>query len=144
MKIAARTLIFMLLSTLALAACNPIKNIQSRERITELRAVVNTYRKLMRWGHYDQAAQYLKKKDGSQATSNFENMARYRVTSLTIADQITSDEELEAKVTAYIDFYDIDTGIASSLRDEQIWWYSVDDKRWFLGSPMVNFSDYVK
>jgi len=144
MKISALSLVFVLLSSIALAACNPVKNLQKRESMTQLRAVVNSYRKLMRWGHYDQAVQYLKAREGSTSEPDFEDMSRYKITSLTIADEIISDTDTEAKVTAYIDFYDVDTGRATSVRDDQYWWYDEQEKRWFLGSPMINFSDFAK
>ena len=144
MKATARIVILLLLAAFALSACNPVRNIQSRERMTQLKVVVNTYRKLMRWGHYDQAAQYLRARDGTGIAPDLKDMARYKVTSLTIADQIVSEAEFDAKVTAYFEFYDIDTGIAGTVRDEEFWWFSKEDKRWYLGSPMVNFSDYVR
>ena len=109
--------------------------------MTQLRAVVNTYRKLMRWGHYDQAVQYLKARDGLTSEPDLKDMSRYKVTSMTIADQIVSDTDTDAKVTAYIEYYDIDTGRASSFKDEQLWWYDLEEKRWFLGTPMVDFSE---
>ncbi|TDJ65172.1 MAG: hypothetical protein E2O36_00580 [Proteobacteria bacterium] len=105
-----------------------------------MNSVVNIYRKLMRWGHYDQAAQYLKARDDSPMLPDFKAMSRYKVSSYTIADQIFSDTDFEAKITAYVDFYNIDTGVALSLRDEQFWWYDEQEKRWNLGSPMMNFS----
>jgi len=141
MKISAQSLIFVLLASIMLSACNPIKNLQKRESMTQLRAVVNTYRKLMRWGHYDQAVQYLKSPDGSNDEPDLKDMSRYKITNMTIADQIVSDTDTDAKVTAYIEFYDIDTGRASSVRDEQLWWYDLEEKRWFLGTPMVEFSE---
>jgi hypothetical protein len=129
---------------ITIAACNPVKDLQDRERMTQLKSAVNTYRKLMRWGYYDQAAQYIKARDGSHSLPDFEGMNRYKISSLTIGDQIVSDTEVDAKVTAYFEFYDTDTGVASSVRDEQFWWYDEAEKRWYLGSPMVNFSDFVK
>lgn len=125
---------------LVLSACNPIKNIQKRERISQLRMVANTYRKLMRWGHYDQAAQYLKARDGVEQTPDFKDMQRYKVTNYSVGEQIISDTEFEAKVTAYVDFYDIDSGRASAIQDEQYWWYDDEENRWYLGSPMIDFS----
>lgn len=112
--------------------------------MTQLRAVVNTYRKLMRWGHYDQAAQYLKARDGSKSEPDFKDMSRYKITNLTITDEIISKTDFEAKVTAYIDFYDIDSGRATSVREDQFWWYDEEEKRWYLGSPMISFSDSLE
>ncbi len=140
MKNSALLAVGLVLVVMALAACNPIKTFQKRERLTQLNSVVNIYRKLMRWGHYDQAAQYLKARDDSPMLPDFKAMSRYKVSSYTIADQIFSDTDFEAKITAYVDFYNIDTGVALSLRDEQFWWYDEQEKRWNLGSPMMNFS----
>ncbi len=144
MRKSALSLVLILLGLIAITACNPIKNIQKRESMTQLRAVVNTYRKLMRWGHYDQAAQYVKARDGSSSEPDFKDMNRYKITNLTIADEIVSKTDSEAKVTAYIDFYDIDSGRASSAREDQFWWYDEEEKRWFLGSPMINFSEVAE
>jgi len=129
---------------IALTACNPVKDLQHRESMTKLRAVVNTYRKLMRWGHFDQAAQYIKARDGSEMLPDLEEMSRYKVTGFSIAEQIVSETEFDAKVTAYVEFYEIDTLVTSSVRDEQLWWYDEIEKRWYLGSPMVDFSKFAR
>lgn len=144
MRISARSLVLVLLAVIALAACNPVKTMQDRDRMTRLESVVNTYRKLMRWGHYDQAAQYIKARDGSHTLPDFKDLNRYKVTSFTIADQIIADTRFDAKVTAYVEFYDTDSGVVASLRDDQFWWYDQEKKHWYLGSPMINFVDFVR
>lgn len=95
-------------------------------------------------GHYDQAVQYVKARDGSESEPDFKDMSHYKITNFTIADEIVSKTDAEAKVTAYVDFYDIDTGRATSARDDQFWWYGEEEKRWFLGSPMINFSELAE
>lgn len=134
----AITVMFMLAT---LAACNPVANIQKRESLTQLEAATNTYRKLMRWGHFDQAAQYLRANGEEPLPKpDLEDMARFKVTSYTVADQLVADTRTDARVTAYVEFYNIDTGVASSVRDEQFWWYDKETRRWYLGSPMLNFA----
>lgn len=139
----ASVLTIAFLSLAALPGCI-VQNIQRAETQTQLQAVTNTYRKLMRWGHYDQAAQYLKVREGEEPLPepDLENMARFKVTSFSFAEQLVADTQTDARVTAYIEFYDIDTGVTASVRDEQFWWYDETAKRWFLGSPMLVFSDY--
>lgn len=124
-----------------LAACNPVANIQKRESLNQLEAATNTYRKLMRWGHFDQAAQYLRA-NGEEplARPDLEDMARFKVTSYTVADQLVADTRTDARVTAYVEFYNIDTGVTTSVRDEQFWWYDKETGRWYLGSPMLDFA----
>jgi len=132
--------IVLLLFLVVIAACNPIKIINQREIVTQLHIDVNTYRKLMRWGHYDQATQYVKARDGLKDRVDFEDMSRYKITHFVIADEIKPKTNTEAKVIAEIEFYDIDSGRATSARDDQFWWYGEEEGRWFLGSPMINFS----
>ncbi|HCU90636.1 MAG TPA: hypothetical protein DGR97_11865 [Gammaproteobacteria bacterium] len=127
-----------------MAACNPIKILNQREIATQLQVDVNTYRKLMRWGYYDQATQYVKARNGSKGEIDFEDMSRYKITQFVIADEIKSKTNTEAKVIAEIEFYDIDSGRATSARDDQFWWYGEEEERWFLGSPMIDFSDFVE
>ena len=142
MNIPLRSSFFLLALCGALAACNPVENVRKRERYTQLETVTNTYRKLMRWGHYDQAAQYLKARDGTQQAPDFESMSHYKVSSFSVADQIVADTGEDAKVTAYIEFYNVDTGVTSSVTDIQLWWFDPESKRWFLGTKMVNFADF--
>jgi hypothetical protein len=124
-----------------LAGCNPVAGIQKRESMTQLEAATNTYRKLMRWGHFDQAAQYLRANgEAPLAKPDLEDMARFKVTSYTVADQLVADTRTDARVTAYVEFYNIDTGVTNSVRDEQFWWYDKDTRRWYLGSPMLDFA----
>ena len=40
------------------------------------------------------------------------------------------------RLIALIEYYDVDSGTAKSLRDEQYWWYDEEQRRWYLGSPM--------
>lgn len=136
------SILFLLICAVSLTACNPIQRAQKRERLSQLDTTTNTYRKLMRWGHFDQAAQYLKARDDSQTAPNLKDMARYKVTQFTVADQIVSDTQVDAKVSAVIEFYNVETGVATTLTDSQLWWYDKEAKRWYLGSPMVNFADY--
>ncbi len=135
------TAIIVMFMLATLAACNPVANIQKRESLTQLEAATNTYRKLMRWGHFDQAAQYLRANGEEPLPKpDLEDMARFKVTSYTVADQLVADTRTDARVTAYVEFYNIDTGVTSSVRDEQFWWYDKETRRWYLGSPMLNFA----
>ena len=131
--------VFVVVVALLLGACNPIATVQKRERLTTLESATNTYRKLMRWGHFDQAAQYLRTRDGELPAPDFEAMEHYRVTNFSFSDQLLSDTRTDAKVVAYIEYYNIDTGVAASVRDTQFWWYDEEQERWYLGTPMVTF-----
>ncbi|MFT4561997.1 MAG: hypothetical protein ACI9BW_001740 [Gammaproteobacteria bacterium] len=144
MKIAFRSIIFLVLGAVLLTGCNPVKRLRNQERMVQLDSVVNNYRKLMRWGYFDQAVQYLKVQEGEVVLPDLEKLGQFKVTNYSVAEQVLSESESEAKVIAYIDFYSVDTGVAGSVRDEQLWWFDAETKRWSLGTPMVNFADYVR
>ena len=125
----------------SLGGCNSIKD----QRLnTALEASVKTYEKLMRWGRYEEAAQYFLPKDESVRNSDIRRLAYFRVTSYEILSQLIADTKTDARVIAHIEFYGIDTGIVKSYRDEQFWWYDEQSERWYLGSPMPDFDAQVK
>ena len=127
-------------AVVALSACNPVKSMQSRQRVDKLDAVVDTYRKLIRWGYFDQAAQYVKARDGSALEADAEELARFKVTGYAVADRWLADTGVEARVLARIDFYEVESGVARSMKDEQLWWYDEADERWYLGSSLPQFA----
>lgn len=138
--VTSATIAMMLVLTM-LAACNPVAGIRKSESLNQLEAATNTYRKLMRWGHFDQAAQYLRANgEAPIAKPDLEDMARFKVTRYDVADQLVADTRADARVTAYVEFYNIDTGVTHSVRDEQFWWYDKETRRWYLGSPMLDFA----
>lgn len=132
---------FLLLALLAgLSGCASLK---TQRLNTALEASVKTYGKLMRWGHYEEAAEYFRPQDESIQNSDISRLARFRVTSYDVATQLIADTGTDAHVVALIGFYGVDSGIVKSVKDEQSWWYDEGEQRWYLGSPMPDFSTIV-
>jgi hypothetical protein len=121
------------------AGCASIVSPGEEKRGRALFEATDTYRKLIRWGQYEQAAQYLRGKDEEVAGPDLERMQRYRVVGYHQADQIASAEGTEVRAVVLIEYYEIDSGVTKTLRDEQYWWYETTEKRWFLGTPMPVF-----
>jgi len=115
-------------------------SITGERRSTALETSVETYGKLMRWGRYEEAAQYFLPKDESVRNTDIKRIMRFKITSYEILNELMTDTGTDARVIARIDFYDIDTGIVKSYRDEQLWWYDERSGRWYLGSPMPDFT----
>jgi len=104
-----------------------------------LDAAINNYRKLIRWGYYDEAAKYLRALDGKPFPADLKNAARYRVTNYDVRNHFMADDGKEARVIAAIEYYELDSGIIRTLHDEQRWWYDAEGKRWYLASPLPHF-----
>ena len=132
-----RSLLAMLLLA-TLAACGAIP-LGKSDRATVLDAAINNYRKLIRWGYYDEAAKYLRTADGKPFAADLKNAARYRVTNYNVSSQIMADDGKEARVIATIEYYELDSGVIRVLHDPQMWWYEAKGKRWYLGSPLPKF-----
>jgi hypothetical protein len=132
-----RTLLAALLLT-ALAGCGSMP-LGKSDRGIVLEAALNNYRKLIRWGYYDEAAKYLRSNDGQPITADLKRAARYRVTSYSVSNQLVADDGKEARVIAAIEYYELDSGVIRVLHDAQMWWYDAESKRWYLASPLPNF-----
>ena len=135
--IAARLLAGLLL--LFLAGCSGIPNIPKQSRALAFEKAATSYSKLLRWGYFDEAAAYLRAQDGSLIDPELARVARYRISSYKPLSQLVADTGREGRVVAAIEYYDIDSGVLKTLRDEQFWWYDDETERWFLGSPLPAF-----
>ncbi|MCC6707573.1 MAG: hypothetical protein IT492_08425 [Gammaproteobacteria bacterium] len=122
----------------ALAGCGSMP-LGKADRGTVLEAALNNYRKLIRWGYYDEAAKYLRTPDGQPIAADLKTAARYRVTNYTVSNSIVADDNKEARVIAAIEYYELDSGVIHLLHDAQMWWYDATGKRWYLASPLPHF-----
>ena len=138
MRITMIRLLLAMLLLATLAACGAIP-LGKSDRATVLDAAINNYRKLIRWGYYDEAAKYLRTADGKPFAADLKNAARYRVTNYNVSSQMMADDGKAARVIATIEYYELDSGVIRVLHDPQMWWYDAEGKRWYLGSPLPKF-----
>jgi hypothetical protein len=127
------------LAVLAGAGCADVPLVSKRERTTAFDDATDNYGKMLRWGYFDEAAKYLRAQDGSSVEPDLDRVARYRVTSYTISSKLLADTGREGRVLATIEYYEIDSGVLRTLRDEQFWWHDRESDRWFLASPLPAF-----
>ncbi|MGH8644410.1 MAG: hypothetical protein ACREX4_08130 [Gammaproteobacteria bacterium] len=113
---------------------------QAVKRQEDLDTSINTYLKLMRWGHFDAAAQYIRHREkGAPAPRARDNLEGVRVIFYEILSQGLSDGQKEALVAVTLGFYDVDTGIVHRFHDRQVWWFDEAAKRWFLEGDLPDF-----
>ena len=139
MSYMARVSIFVLAVVLCLPACNPVQRIKDRQQFEDLNTATDTFRKLIRWGYYDQAAKYIRARDGSAPQPDLVEAARFKVTHYTVVSTIMADDKQDAEVVANIEYYEVESGIAKTIRDQQHWWLEPEQKRWFLSSGLPDF-----
>ncbi|MCB1749652.1 MAG: hypothetical protein H6977_16955 [Gammaproteobacteria bacterium] len=133
----------LLLATLLLAVlaagCADVPLVGRHERTTAFDDATDNYGKMLRWGYFEEAAKYLRAQDGSAIVPDLDRVARYRVTSYTISNKLLADTGREGRVLATIEYYEIDSGVLRTLRDEQLWWHDRESDHWFLASPLPAF-----
>ncbi|MBI2802496.1 MAG: hypothetical protein HYX63_19825 [Gammaproteobacteria bacterium] len=130
---------WVLVLSVVTTGCSGILSPREQQREKALFEATQTYEKLMRWGYFEQATQYLRAKEGEIASPDLKKMAQFKVTGYHTGEQLMSSAGDEARVLAQIDYYDIDTGVVNTARDEQYWWFDAEKRRWYLGSPMPSF-----
>jgi hypothetical protein len=114
---------------------------QAAQRQENLDTSLNTYLKLIRWGHFDAAAQYIRhRQKQDSALRSRDNLEGVRVTFYEIVSQGLSDDQREALVVVALGFYDVDSGIVHRFYDRQVWWFDETAKRWFLDDDLPNFA----
>lgn len=136
LKLLHAALVGLLLFT---AGCATSPTLGKQSRSNSLDLSIEGYRKLIRWGYYDEAVKYLLSSDGSAVPADLGRMARYRVTSFEFGNKLLADTGKEARVSAVIEYYEIDRGVISTLRDEQLWWFDDESKHWYLSSGLPAF-----
>jgi hypothetical protein len=119
-----------------LTACPQIRGPGAERRDKAFVQAVETYRKLIRWGYFEQASEYLKGKDAPLPAPKLAAYAGYKVTGYDVGEEVLSNDGDEARVVALIEFYEVASHITGTVRDEQYWWYDNEAKRWYLGTPL--------
>lgn len=123
----------------SLLGCGGVRTVGEQSRANAFDAAVKTYTKLIRWGYFEEASAYIRAPDDSQINTDLARIARYRVTAYDNINQLTADNDREGRVLAMIEYYEIDSGVVQQVRDEQLWWFDDETKRWFLSSGMPKF-----
>ncbi len=132
----SRLLVLLLVSLCLLSACSGFLTPREERRQKALLEATETYRKLLRWGSYEEAARYLRRKGEELPAPDLKKMTHYKISGYYPSETLQNDTGDEVRIITQIDYYEIDSGRAKSLRDEQYWWYDAEQQHWFLGSPL--------
>jgi len=125
-----------LLCVLTLAGCSLVKGPAAERRDKAFVQAIETYRKLIRWGYFEQAMQYQKGRDEPLLAPNLADYAGYKITGYDVGEQVLGNDGDEARVITQIEFFETDSRVAGLVRDEQLWWYDKEAGRWYIGSPL--------
>lgn len=117
---------------------------QNERQISSLEESHKMFGKLLRWQEYEAASRYIVVREGQVKPLDLDALEDIRLTSYDVVDKLIIQDKNEAVITVKIEFYQADTAKVYSLRDEQNWWYSKEQDRWFLDDTLPDFRDAMR
>jgi len=113
---------------------------ESRKRLEALELSQTTYNSALRWGRYEDAAEYRVPRFKPPSPLDLDQLDHIRVVSYDILGQEVNENQTEAVLTVAIQYYRDDVWTVKSIRNRQLWWYDETQKRWFLDGDLPIFS----
>lgn len=127
----------LLLTCVVLAACG---SIETRKQLDALTYHTKAYGKLLRWAHYEEAAEYLRPRDGGELPlPNQDFLEDIRLTSYEIVKVKVADDQNEAEVSAKLAYYNERVNKVRTITDQQTWWFDEDQNDWYVDGGFPPF-----
>ena len=135
MKHISVMLLSFVMSVSILSGCNsnPTKDAE------DLRFKAKAYGKLIRWKAYEDAASYIRTRDGNSVELNSELLNEIRVTKYEVASIVMNEQRDEATVIAEIAYYHERVNSVHDIRDKQFWWKDESSGEWYLDGQLPPF-----
>lgn len=119
-----------------LPGCNSVSTRKAGETLV---TTLDDYVAALRWGRFDQAAQYHRKRDKSRSEIDTSQVDYIRVTGHTMKKKTVNDAVDEAQVEVELQYYHNEYGTLKKTVIQQDWWYDQELKGWFLASDFPKF-----
>lgn len=103
-----------------------------------LNSTLSAYGSNIRWGQYDAAYDFHRWESGARpdVPANLKNI---RVTGYNVEKSKFDKDKMEMEQSVAIRYYNTETSRENSIRMQQHWQYSKEQKRWYLLSPPPAF-----
>jgi hypothetical protein len=113
--------------------------LQERVRLAQFEEVSSSYEHAIRWGHYDVAKGFEKKRERDHEARDVEKLDKVRVTSYELLDSHPSENWLTVHQGVKIRYYHADEMVERTLIDKQEWEYDETQKAWYLQTGLPDF-----
>lgn len=137
MKSASWLCLFLAIITISTTGC---ANLKAQNQSSRLDTTLDSYAAALRWGYYQDAANFHVKPDGTAAKINLQDLENFGVTSFTILSKsLLSEPDNNTKtahITAELSYYLKERGVINKTRLSQKWWYDPSSRNW------LNMSDF--
>ena len=115
--------------------------LETHQKTSAFQEGVRSYGKLLRWGHYEEAAGFRSPRAGSPAELDLDFLKGIRITSYDVVSKQISPGQMEARVTVSIDYYHDSMSTIHTITDRQLWWFDEAQDRWSLDGELPNFAE---
>lgn len=123
----------------AMTAASGCAKIEMKSRAIKLDQAVRLYADSIRWGNFDVAAGFLRRRDGGAISATVKVPANVRVTAY--ASNILSVNEAgdEATAATRFDYYFSGTNKLRTVSQTDLWWFDPDTEQWYMDGGLPEF-----
>jgi hypothetical protein len=128
-----KSIILLLIATLAVAACIPNQVSKTRGE------AFKQYETIIRWSQWDAAADFIAPEymlEHPVSRLDMDRLRLFKVTSYTVRSTGVFDEGMTARQAVEIKMFNANQATERTIMDEQEWRYDEERKRWLLHSGL--------
>jgi hypothetical protein len=129
----------LLMVTIAMAAASGCAKIEMESRSMKLDQAVQLYADSVRWGSFDVAAGFLRRRDGGAISATVEVPANVRVTGYASSILSVNETRDEATAATRFDYYFSGTNRLRTVSQTDLWWFDPDTEQWYMDGALPDF-----
>lgn len=130
------SLIWLVAGLATLAGCAAI---EEKKRTNLLADRVRAYTKAIRWGDFDLATRFLRRRDGESAQVDAGAIDGVRVTAYDHNIEAVGPAATEAMMVAKFDYQRASSATIREYKQTALWWYYTESQNWFLDDDLPKF-----
>ena len=119
-----------------LTACNQYS---TQKKMDNLDRSVTSYEVALRWAQYEDAYSYHVSPNGTQPPLNVDRLQEISVTGIDITEKIINEDQTEAYIKGVVRYFNKNQGTEKKVKLDQTWWYSDENKQWFIDAEFPKF-----
>ncbi len=119
-----------------LTAC---QNVKDKNKMNNLEESVTSYEIALRWAEHESAYSYHVDEEGVKPETDLDRLKEISVTGIEVLEKLVHEDKDKAKIRMIVKYYFKDQGTLKTLKLEQDWWYSEENKQWFIKTDFPNF-----
>lgn len=127
------------LALVAMTALGGCAQIEKESRALKLDQAIRVYADAIRWGNFDIAAGFLRRRDGGVTSSTVKVPAEVRVTAYASNVLTLNEEHDEATVATNFDYYFPNSNTVRKISQTDLWWFDPGTEQWYMDGSLPDF-----